>query len=156
MKPTFDALMQAYPRTTMRDELFTEIGWNDLTNNPAYGDTCAIRVSYGLLRAGVMLPGARMKINGGQVKGKYIEPGQGKLSNILKILWGKPEVYKGEAAARAGIGRRHGVVSFFRIHGGGPADGGHIDLVWGGPSGFQTCARSCYFSATTVWFWPLK
>lgn len=156
MKPTFNALMEAYPRTASHDELFAEIGWGDLTSNPAYGDTCAIRVSYGLLRAGVTLPGARMKVNSGPSKGKYIEPGQGKLSNILQRLWGKPEVYKGEAAARTGIGKRQGVVSFFRIHGGGPADGGHIDLIWNGPYGFHSCARSCYFSALTVWFWPLR
>lgn len=156
MRPTFHALEEVYPAKPLRDALYMELGWSDLTSDPAYRDTCAIRMSYGLLRAGVLLPGARMKVKSGPVKGKYIEPGQGKLSNILKRIWGAPEVFQGEKAARDGIGKRQGVVSFFRINGGGPADGGHIDMVWKGPFGFQSCARSCYFSAVTIWFWPLN
>ncbi|MET0857717.1 MAG: T6SS effector amidase Tae4 family protein [Telluria sp.] len=125
-------------------------------SKPTFRDTCAIRMSVALLTSGVVLPGARMKANEGAIRGRRIEPGQGKLSAILRRVWGKPEVYKGEQAARDGIGRRHGVVSFFRVHGGGPADGGHIDLVQRGPSGFSECTRSCYFSAGEVWFWPLS
>lgn len=152
MKPTFHALLQGYPRKEKREPLFAEIGWDDLTNSEAFKDTCAIRLSIGLLRASVPLPGARMKINNGALKGKFIEPGQAKLSNIIKRLWGTPEVYPGKEAARVGIGHRTGVVSFFRIEGG---EGGHIDLVWMGEDGFHGCARSCHFSAVTVWFWPL-
>jgi hypothetical protein len=152
-RPRFSTLMGRYPRATRREELFADIGWRDLINNPAYEDTCAIRMSYALLKAGVMLPGARMKAKGGSLNGRRIEPGQAKLSNILKKIWGTPEVYRNEAAARTGIGKRTGVASFFRISGG---DGGHIDLIWMGEHGFQRCARSCYFSALTVWFWPLS
>jgi hypothetical protein len=154
MKPRFQRLVQGYPRTIMREALFAEIGWNDLIPNKAFLDTCAIRMSYGLLQAGIELPGARMKVNAGALKGHFIEPGQAKLSIILKRIWGTPEVYVGERMARAGIGSRTGVVSFYRISG---DDGGHIDLIWTAPgSMFQDCARSCYFSAVTVWFWPLK
>lgn len=111
-------------------------------------------MSCGLLGAGVHLPGARMKAHAGPLKGEWIEPGQAKLSTILRRIWGVPEVYGSEAAARAGIGKRTGVVSFYRISGG---DGGHIDLIWTAPgSSFQDCSRSCYFSALTVWFWPLR
>jgi hypothetical protein len=156
MKPLFAVLRSYYPRTESQAQLFTAIGWADLLGKPEYRDTCAIRMSVALLAAGVPLPGARMKANAGTIKGSYIEPGQGRLSTILKQTWGKPEVYKGEKAARDGIGKRSGVVSFFRIHGGGPTDGGHIDLLWAGINGFQECARSCYFSAVEVWFWPLK
>ncbi len=155
-RPNFDALKRVYPRTTDREKLFADIGWNDLVSNPAYWDTCAIRMSYGLLLAGVHLPGARMKAKGAVIPGKYIEPGQAKLSAILKRLWGAPEVYQGEKAARDGIGARQGVVSFFRIHGITEGSGGHIDLVWRGENGFSDCARSCYFSAVTTWFWPLN
>lgn len=152
MKPSFQIVMQNYPRATLRQALFADVGWNDLAENPAYYDTCAIRVSYALLNAGVILPGARMQAKAGALNGKWIEPGQAKLSNILKRLWGAPEVFKSEAGARAGIGQRKGVISFFRING---ADGGHIDLVWMGVNGFSECARSCYFTAVTIWFWPL-
>lgn len=154
MKPNFQRLLECFPRTQTREILLTDLGWTDLIPNKAYLDTCAIRMSYGLLGAGVHLPGARMKAHAGSLKGKYIEPGQAKLSSILKRIWGKPEVYLGEAAARAGIGKRTGVVSFYRISGG---DGGHIDLIWTAPGSlFQDCARNCFFSAVTVWFWPLK
>jgi hypothetical protein len=154
IKPAFQTLLQHFPRKTSREELFADIGWADLIGNKAYLDTCAIRMSYGLLRAGVHLPGARMRANAGPLKGQYIEPGQAKLSNILKGIWGAPEVYQGEAAAVDGMGSRAGVVSFFRISRG---DGGHIDLIWLEPGRLlQDCARSCYFSAVTIWFWPLR
>jgi hypothetical protein len=156
MKPSFAALRQHYPRNTLQEALFTDIGWTDLISKPAYRDTCAIRMSVALLASGMSLPKARMKATAGKLKGRYIEPGQDKLSLILKRTWGKPEVYKGKLSARDGIGKRSGVVSFFRIHGGGTADGGHIDLIWPGINGFQQCARSCYFSASEIWFWPLK
>lgn len=67
-------------------------------------------------------------------------------------LWGEPEIYKGERAARPGIGCRKGVVSFIRIAGG---SGGHINLIGPGPNRFLRCVRSCYFSAATIWFWEL-
>lgn len=138
-RPPFDAVLKAYPRHTERAPLFADIGWSDLTNNPAYWDTCAVRMSYALLNAGVTLPGARMKAKGGAIKGKAIEPGQAKLSNILKRIWGAPEVYADTTAAKAGIGKRNGVVSFFRIEGG---NGGHIDLIWPGTYGFVTVSRN--------------
>ena len=152
MEPPFSRLQTCYPRKESREVLFNEIGWGDLIDNRAYWDTCAIRMSYALLRVGMSLSGGRMKVNAGKLKGKCIEPGQAKLSRMLEWAWGKPEVYKGEQAARDGIGRRHGVVSFFRIEGG---NGGHIDLISMGDHGFLDCARSCFFSAATVWFWPL-
>lgn len=156
MKPPFHVLRRHYPQVGKREALYEQIGWVDVVNHPAFLDTCAIRMSMGLLGAGVRLPGARMKAKAGPLKGKAIEPGQGKLSTILTRVWGKPEVFKNQPSAHAGIGTRSGVVSFFRIHGGGPADGGHIDLVWPAGGGFFECARSCYFSAGEIWFWELS
>lgn len=89
----------------MQAVLFEDIGWKDLLDKPEYKDTCAIRMSVGLLRSGVSLPGARMRANAGTIKGHYIEPGQGKLSMMLKRLWGEPEVYKGAKPARAATDR---------------------------------------------------
>lgn len=151
IRPPFHLLSQSYPNTKP-EVLLADIGWNDLIGKKAYEDTCAIRLSYALLLAGVHLPGARMQAKAGKINGRYIEPGQAKLSNILKGIWGAPEVYASEASAEAGIGKRSGVVSFFRIRGG---NGGHIDLIWTQYS-FQNCARHCYFTAATIWFWPLK
>lgn len=158
MKPAFVMLNQNYPKLSQvpRESLLGAIGWNDVLKNPAFADTCAIRMSVALLSSGVPLPGARMKVNAGSLKGRRIEPGQGKLSIILRRLWGHPEVYTSESSAKEGIGQRSGVVSFFRIHGGGPTDGGHIDLIWPGLRGFSDCAMSCYFSAVEIWFWPLR
>lgn len=153
IRSPYELLRQLYPRKESRVALFADIGWSDLIKNPAYEDTYAIRMSTGLLRAGVALPGARMQAKAGQIRGKLVEPGQAKLSNILKGLWGAPEVYTSEAAARAGIEQRHGVVSFFKIEG---TNGGHIDLIAMGEHGFLDCARSCFFSAVVIWFWPLK
>lgn len=158
MKPAFVLVKQNFPLRARlpRVPLLTSIGWTDVLTNPAFNDTCAVRISIALVSSGVALPGARMTINAGPLKGKRIEPGQGKLSYLLKRLWGKPEVFKSESAARDGIGKRSGVVSFFRIHGGGPADGGHIDLVCPTLTRFSECATSCYFEALEIWFWPLK
>jgi hypothetical protein len=158
MKPSFDILNQNYqrPKQSPRDALLMSIGWPDVLKNPAFADTCAIRMSTALVGSGIVLPGARMKINKGPLRGKRIEPGQAKLSNILKRLWGAPEIYKSDSLAREAIGARRGVVSFFRIHGGGPADQGHIDLIWPGLNSFSDCAMSCYFRAVEIWFWPLK
>lgn len=110
-------------------------------------------MSTGLLRAGVKLPGARMQAKAGTIKGQRIEPGQGRLSRILERIWAVPEIYQNETSARAGIGQRYGVVSFFKIEGG---DGGHVDLIAMGENGYLDCARSCFFSAKTVWFCPLE
>lgn len=155
MKPSFDQVHQHFPKNETRDVLYKEVGWTDLVNHPSFYDTCAIRMSMALLRAGVTLPGARMAVRNGRLKGRRIEPGQGKLSRILERIWGKPEVYKDEQAARNGIGNRSGVASFFRIHG-TSASGGHIDLVWPNAGGFHDCARTCFFNAMEIWFWPLK
>lgn len=150
--PRFDALRTHYPATETQAALFNDIGWTDLIGNPAYDNTCAIRMSTCLLRAGVTLPGARMQAKAGKIKGKWIEPGQVKLSNILKSVWGPPEIYTSEDAVRAGIGPRHGVVSFFRID---SDNGGHIDLIATDDEGRLDCARSCFLGAAGVWFWPL-
>jgi len=152
MKPNFSTVQRNYPKTESQEALFTEIGWTDLLGKDAYKDTCAIRMSYALRLSGVQFMGGSMQAKAGRIKGQTIQIRQGDLSRALKTLWGEPEIYKGERAARDGIDKRNGMVSFFRIEGG---NGGHIDLVELGPNGFLACERSCYFSATTVWFWEL-
>lgn len=155
MKPAFRTLWAKYPATESREVLYRGIGWADVIDHPAFHDTCAIRMSLALAGAGVNVKG-NMKVHAGPLKGKSIQTGQGRLSNTLDDLWGKPEVYRGEEAARAGIGKRAGVISFFRILGGTLPSGGHIDLVYPGSNGFSMCARSCFFTAAEIWFWPLQ
>jgi hypothetical protein len=157
-RPLYSVVRHHYPTRAqyLRGQLLDLLGWNDLLNNPAFEDTCAMRMSYGLAAAGVTLTGARMRGKAGLVKGLPIEPGQADLSRVLRRIWGDTEVYRGEAAARAGIGKRSGVVSFFRIHPESSSAQGHIDLVEPRANGFQECTVQCYFGAREVWFWPLK
>lgn len=159
-RPPYAVLDKAYPRKPKYDwvELFHSIGWDNLVGNMDYYNTCAIRVSIALLSAGYQFPG-RMKIKAGPLKGKMIEPGQRALSDILAhpSRLGAPEKYKTEAAAKAGIGQRKGIISFFHIDATNPRSNlGHIDLVGPDRGGFLTCAGMCYFSpAREIWFWPL-
>lgn len=152
MKPSYQDLIRHFPRSETREQLYESLGWIDIIDHPAYKDTCAIRMSYALLRANVVLPGASMRVKAGDVAGRLIEHRQRYLSNILARIWGPPEVYAGGDAARKGIRRRGGVASFFQIQGG---SGGHIDLVEIGTSDFPSCVRACHFTAKKVWFWPL-
>jgi hypothetical protein len=156
MKPAFIAIQSGYPSTleVPRAALFQEIGWSDLVNNFNYTNTCAIRVSVALLKAGVAFPG-RMRINTGRFKGRRIEPGQGRLSLVLARLWGAPEKYQGGAAAEKAIGGRKGVVSFWRLHPNLGDTQGHIDIV-SGHVGELKCGNACYWGSSEVWFWPLK
>jgi hypothetical protein len=153
MMPSFAAVRARYPKSEKREVLFPELGWADIVDHVGYKDTCAIRLSIGLLGAGLLIPGASMEVKAGPLKGKKVEPRQRRLSDTLKRMWGQPEVYDSEKAARDGIGGRSGVISFFRIAGG---PGGHIDLVSPGPYGFAECARTCFFGCLEIWFWPLR
>jgi hypothetical protein len=65
MKPSIDALRQHYPKSELREVLYARIGWSDVVSHPAFQDTCAIRMSVGLIGAGVPLPGASMKVTAG-------------------------------------------------------------------------------------------
>ena len=154
--PLYTVVLSNYPTRDqyLRGQLLELLGWDDLLNNSAFEDTCAMRMSYALARSGVTLAGARMTGRGKTVSGQPIEPGQRDLSNILRRLWGEPEKYRSEEVARAGIGKRAGVISFFRIHSG--VNQGHIDLVEPRSNGFSECSMQCYFKAKEIWFWPLQ
>jgi hypothetical protein len=74
---SFNVLRNNYPRKQdiERPALFKEIGWDDLIDNDAYENTCAIRVSMALIKCGVTIPEGRMAIKNGPHKGKMLEPG---------------------------------------------------------------------------------
>ena len=155
MKPRFDKIKQTYQDTHAfpREVLYQELGWGDLVNNPAYENTCAVRISLALIKLGITLPG-RLMIKAGPHKGKMIEPGQAKLSHLLArpTLLGAPEKCKMVDVHKM-IGNRRGIIAFFKIPTYG--NGGHIDLIAPDRGGVHVCASACYWNASEVWFWPL-
>lgn len=157
MKPAFIALREYYPSVAAVDQaaLFGEIGWEDLIGKDNFANTCAIRVSLALIKAGIQVKG-RMAIRKGPFKGALIEPGQARLAHMLSSpsMFGAPEKFVREAAI-PGIGQRQGLVAFFRIRGYLGGAGGHIDILL--PSiGVKVCGSECYWDCGEVWFWELR
>jgi hypothetical protein len=154
----FHVLMKNYPRKRDidHDALFREIGWDDLIKNDTYANTCATRVSLGLIKSGITIPGARMAIKAGPFKGKRIEPGQVNLSHILAgaAMFGRPEKFATKAS-ESGIGMRSGIISFFHLIP-GIYEHGHIDIISPNLGGVRTCGTDCYWTSKEVWFWPLR
>lgn len=160
---SFQQLSKNYPSKEefTHDALFDEIGWQDLKTNKAFINTCAIRMSYCLIRAGINIPG-RMKINAGPYKGKLIEPGQVKLTKILSNpkFFGPPIKFNAKDKP-ANLKGKQGIIAFMRIPGyvidGGLS--GHIDLVHHETLFYFwdrfICAQDCYWNAAECLFWPL-
>ena len=92
MKPSFDQMERNLPKSEKREGLYEQIGWSDLTSNPSFYATCAIRMSVALLRAGVKLSGARMVAKEGRLKGRRIETGPGQ-------AFADPETGMGQAGS---------------------------------------------------------
>ena len=164
MKVPYASLRMHFPDTDSIDryELYQWIGYPENINNPNFYNTCAIRLSLGLLGAGYPNPGDWL-VKAGKYKGRSIETRQRRLSNWLVRHVGKPEKFKGGPEAERAISGRQGIVSFFSIYGDTNPQG-HIAIVsmdrWGryircgneidgGPTG-------CYWLSREVWFWPLK
>ncbi|WP_288379974.1 T6SS effector amidase Tae4 family protein [uncultured Massilia sp.] len=153
----FRALYANYPSTaTVKPEqLYASIGHPEKLAIPGWENTCAVRMSVALVKSGVLIGPGTLTSKGPQFKGARIESRQKQLSDFLVKRWGQPEKFKGSEAARTGIGRRRGVISFFKLL--GETDNqGHIDLVAPNEWGTLLCANSCYWGAVEIWFWPLK
>ena len=157
-KPSFAALVAAYPgKSLLLPALYKEIGIEDLTNHVSYQNTCAIRVSYALAKAGAPLRRGGLRINKGPHSGQRIEPGMKNLAEQLEELWGPPERFNTSAEAKEKLAMRQGVAAFFF----GeflPLVGaqGHIDLLYPRRPGFEECANTCFFGPhNKVWFWEL-
>lgn len=159
MKPTFATLAKNYPRKKLVDraELYQEIGWEKLINDPAYHNTCAVRVSLALIKSGMPIQG-RMPIKTGPYKGKLIEPGQARLAQLLTHprLLGQPKKLKPSALAKV-VGNQHGIIVFWKIpdYRVGSGLGGHIDIISPATGGVWACGSSCYLDAAEIWFWAL-
>jgi hypothetical protein len=141
-------------------ELYGQLGWDDLIKNPAYANTCAVRVHLACLAAGLSIPG-RIKIKKGPYKGHFIEPGQRKLSDLLKSqsLLGEPTVYQASNLLKdpAPIWQKTGIISFMSVPGYLNGNGGHIDVLKTGSNvdGAYLCGSDCYWNAKEVWFWSI-
>jgi hypothetical protein len=78
-------------------EVYREIGYDMdelIASNSGFENTCAVRMSIALLKAGVIFNG-RLMIKAGSLKGRSIEPGAIRLADELKRVWGKPLVLLG-------------------------------------------------------------
>ncbi|GGC22996.1 T6SS effector amidase Tae4 family protein [Pseudoduganella buxea] len=157
-KPSFATLAAAYPaKSMMLPALYTELGIEALIYDPAYQNTCAIRVSYALAKAGTPLRRGGLRINRGPHKGQRIEPGMKNLSEQLQDMWGPPERFDSSADAKTKLVMRQGVAAFF-FNDLLPIVGaqGHIDLLYPRRPGFEECANTCFFGPyNKVWFWDL-
>jgi hypothetical protein len=148
------------PDSVGLDELYQSIGYPENITNGNFANTCAIRLSLALLGAGFPNPGL-YPVKAGKYKGRMIETQQRKLSNFLVRQLGQPEKYKNGQAAEKAVGARHGIISFFQLH--GPEDRqGHIAIVAVGKWDVVRCGleseyspTNCYWSSVDTWFWPL-
>lgn len=156
MKPLFAVLKANHMgRPFMPPQVYDAIGHPELALDPAWFNTCAVRMSIALVAAGMKIRTgpAKLRIKVGPHKGEQLEPSQRVLSHFLAHEIGAPEKYKGGVNAKHAIAWRHGIVSFFSIHG---DNQGHIDLVSVTEWPDIQCSNSCYWDSREVWFWPLK
>ncbi len=135
-------------------DVYKEIGYDIdklMKQNPAYENTCAVRVSLALIKSGVHFSG-RLRIKDGPYKGRMIEPGAKLLADqLLKSnIFGRPEFINPKNAVTQLLGKK-GVVLFWKITGYG---GGHIDLIETSNT-TPVCNSGCYYSSREIWFWPL-
>ena len=104
MKPLYEQLKrQHYSSNHTRagfasgEQVFSEIGYDYSTiikQQPAYENTCAVRMSLALLKCNVEFTG-RLPIKSGPYKGKTIEPGAKLLADQLykSHVFGKAEIF---------------------------------------------------------------
>ena len=158
---SYDALKSHYPSSNPRSDayvsqrdLFEAIGWDAFIGNPNYQNTCAIRVSLALVRAGASISPKSHNVLSGPNAGKGIEVNMARLARLLAGpgYLGAYEVLEGRSLGSARQARQ-GIIAFHGIA--GYAGGGHIDLVDNHDTG-DRCASSCYFGSEEVWFWPLR
>ena len=139
----------AKPNYKSAEDVYKEIGYdiNTLTaRNPAYENTCAVRMSLALLKSNIQFSG-RLRIKAGTYKGKMIEPGAKLLADQLMKpnVFGRPTLIQPQKAATQLAGKK-GVILFWKISGYG---GGHIDLIE--PSNnVQVCHSGCYYQSKEI------
>lgn len=145
--PPINSLKASYP-TQSKEELAEEMGFDKADIEgilKLWANTCAIRMSYCLLKCGIKLGkepgrGEETKIRAGNLKGQYFWMSRAKLSTHLqKNVFDKP-TFAGSASSKEGyealvkvIGKTGGVISFEALEADWPSpaySGGHIDVVY--------------------------
>lgn len=139
--PPVLSLKGNYP-TESKEDLVSAMGFDEkeaLDVLKLWENTCAIRLSYCLLKCGVDLGvepgrGRETLVRGGPAKDKHFWMSQNSLSNRLIRLFGKP-TYRGQDQEKLirEIGRSGGVISFMDLAETWWHDryrGGHIDVVF--------------------------
>jgi hypothetical protein len=161
MRPPFAALERGYhssdpahPSYLDGRSVYARIGLDldaFVGDDPAYVNTCAVRMSIALLEAGVRFAG-RIRIRSGPHRGQHIEPGAKLLADQLArpAVFDRPEFLEPASASRR-IAARRGLIFFHKIRGYG---GGHLDLIEP-RTRIPVCASHCYFDCKEVWFWEL-
>lgn len=144
--PPLQSLKSSYP-TSQKEDLAKELGFSgkDLDQIVAlWGNTCAVRMSYCLLKCGITLGkeqgrGDETEIRIGALKGKHIWMNQKKLSEHLKSLFGSPTYLgKDKDQLMKKIGEGGGIISFvglaehtvLKIPLAAAYPGGHVDVVY--------------------------
>jgi hypothetical protein len=149
------ALLRAYypdPFNVPAEELWRWIGYPDKIFDPAWHNTCAVRMSIALIGAGIRLPHGFLQIEAGRYRGERIEIKQEVLAAHLAAIWGEPEKF-GAARLRESVGGRRGVIRFVGLW--GPYDPqGHIDLMCHDELHRLACEGGhVYWHAVECWFW---
>jgi hypothetical protein len=132
--PPLQALKALYP-TSSKEDMAKEMGFEGKaleTVVPLWGNTCAVRLSYCLLRCGIALGreprrGHETEVRAGGLRGKHIWMNQRSISkHLLEDVFGKPKYLGVDLdALRGAIGNTGGVISFYCMSG---YAGGHIDI----------------------------
>jgi hypothetical protein len=172
---TFATMWANHPKSSDfadRSTLYPYLGWgNDRTimTSRDWENTCAIRMSVGLIRCGTSLEvppiGARVQATcpDARLRGKAVVLGFDRLANLLKTRWGAPTVYRN--VSEADLNNKKGVIAYFVLPGSGYP--GHIDLIrdtappttrfFGlirtDPTSFES-GTGHYFGSREAWFWP--
>jgi hypothetical protein len=155
--PPYMLLRMHYPDTfnVPAEELWRWIGHTENRHDPAWKNTCAIRMSLALLGAGVPLSHGYLVVKAGKYRNRRIEIKQEVLADQLVRLWGEPEKFA-TALIREAVGSRRGVIRFVGLW--GPFDPqGHIDLIAPDVWHRLMCEGGhVYTHAVECWFWECR
>ncbi len=155
LKNTHYSSKKSSPSFKSPEDVYKEIGYDfdDLMRqNTAHENTCAVRMSLALIKAGVHFNG-RLRIKEGTHKGKMIEPGAKLLADQLARpdVFGRPNVIAPMMDAMTRLRDKKGVILFRKIAGDGVD---HIDLIETVAT-LLICHSNCFFSSKEIWFWSL-
>ena len=155
----FNSLWNAYPLGS-QEHLFTQLGggWPALIGNPAFVNTCALRLTVAIRSAGEIPPSELVKADGqlkdGQGNPLIIRVATAKawLEKILGLsTWGTSKAV-GADISDGLIPAWNGIL-LYRVPNGADASG-HVDL-WKKDSCRKDCHNEFARAATTVEFWRL-